>query len=98
MWCILTILHSIESQSTSNPNTILFNRLMGGYRIDFNDSGTGCNRTEWENSDKDINNFDTDFFSMVITLYYIIQVQPGQDNEWSKFQQRFWQHMTALQP
>ena len=66
MWCILTILHSIVSQSTSNPNTILFNRLMGGYRIDFDDSGSGCNRTEWGNSDKDINNFNSDCLQYVV--------------------------------
>ena len=63
---LLALIHSIAAQSTANPNTILFNRLMGSYRIDFDGSVSRCNLTEWENSTKNIQNFNSDCLKYVI--------------------------------
>ena len=56
---LLALIQAVACQSTANPNTILYNRLMGNYRIDFDGSVTGCNLTEWENSTKDVNKVDS---------------------------------------
>ena len=59
MICLLVLIHFTACQSGANPNTILLNRLMGSYRIDFDDSDASCNLTEWDISDKNINNFNS---------------------------------------
>ena len=56
---LLALIQSIVAQSSANPTTVLFNRLMGSYRIDFDNSVPSCNLTEWKDSTKNVNDFQS---------------------------------------
>ena len=50
----LLLLQCITSSFVSNPQFVLFDRLMNNYRVDFVQTDADCNRTEWETSEQDV--------------------------------------------
>ena len=44
----------LRATFVSNPNFVLYDRLMNNYRIDFVQTDDSCNRTEWETNKADV--------------------------------------------
>ena len=38
----------------SNPNFVLYDRLMNNYRIEFVQADDSCNKTEWDTNETDV--------------------------------------------
>ena len=54
MFRFLILAQSLKAQFVSNPNYVLYDRLMNNYRVDFIEVDDTCNRTEWESSLVDV--------------------------------------------
>ena len=51
---ILLLTQGLYTQYIPNPTKLLYDRLMKNYRVDFVQTDSTCNRTEWESSPKDV--------------------------------------------
>ena len=51
---LLFWISGLRATFVSNPNFVLYDRLMNNYRIDFVQTDDSCNRTEWETNETDV--------------------------------------------
>ena len=54
----------------SNPQYVLYDRLMNSYRVDFVQTDESCNRTEWETSENDVDTVPSHGLPVCLFVFY----------------------------
>ena len=65
---LLCWISGLRATFVSNPNFVLYDRLMNNYRIEFVQTDDSCNRTEWDTNETDVPSVPRDKLEKLLML------------------------------